>query len=219
MPPAVPAELRHLAQTLKQPVTADYFAARPPRGAAAASVLALLSVEDDEGPSLLFIEKSAQLRHHAGQMAFPGGRAEPEDDGPVDTALREASEEAAVDPGTVEVLGVLPTAHVAASQFDVSCVVGWWRSPHEVYAADPGEVAAVHSIRVRDLVEPARRGSVEYRSGLHGPAFHVGELFIWGLTAHLLDAVLDIADWSRPWDRENFVDVPERFGKGFRRPR
>lgn len=211
----LPASLQTLASGLSSPVSlSGLLADRPPRGGRAASVLALFA-DEPTGLDLLFIEKSSRLRSHAGQMAFPGGRAEPEDTDPVATALREAQEETAVDPTSVEVLGTLPAAHVGRSGFDVTCVVGWWREPGPVYPADPGEVAAVHRIRVDDLVVPGMRGSVQYNSMASGPAFRVGELFIWGLTAHLLDALLDLAGWTQPWNADAYVEVPARFGIGF----
>ncbi|MGJ3508086.1 NUDIX hydrolase [Enemella sp. A6] len=211
----LPDSLSTLAARLAEPVAlTGVMAERPPRGGAQASVLALIA-EEDAGPDLLFIEKSSLLRKHAGQVAFPGGRAEEHDPDPIHTALREAEEETAVDPSSVEVLGALPAAHVSNSGFDVTCVVGWWREPGPVYPADPGEVAAVHRIRVADLVEPQRRANVLYNPSAWGPAFNLGELFIWGLTAHLLDALLDLAAWSQPWDTKAFVEVPPRFGIGF----
>lgn len=212
---SLPESLKVLAGKLTAPVQlSGILADRPPRGGRQASVLALIS-DEPHGPEMLFIEKSSLLRSHAGQMAFPGGRAEPTDRDAIHTALREAEEETAVDPESVEILGSLPTAHVGRSGFDVTCVVGWWREPGHVYPADPGEVAAVHKIRVDDLVVPEMRSNVRYGPQASGPAFQVDDLFIWGLTAHLLDALLDLAEWSHPWDQSRFSAVPARFGIGF----
>lgn len=212
---SLPESLKPLAGNLTAPLQlTGILADRPARGGRQASVLALISEEPD-GLEMLFIEKSSLLRSHAGQMAFPGGRAEPTDTDPIHTALREAEEETAVDPRSVEVLGSLPAAHVGRSGFDVTCVVGWWREPGPVYPADPGEVAAVHKLRVDDLVVPDMRSTVQYGPKASGPAFQVDDLFIWGLTAHLLDALLDLGGWSHPWDQNRFSPVPARFGIGF----
>ncbi len=72
------------------------------------------------------------MRTHAGQIAFPGGAADPGDVDLADTALREAEEETGVDRSGIEVLGMLPPAHVEVSGFDVTAVVAWWRD------AEPG---------------------------------------------------------------------------------
>lgn len=210
----LPTSLESLASGLKSPDLDRYMAKRRARTATPAAVLALIS-DQGSGPEMLFIEKSAALRQHAGQMAFPGGRAEQGDCGPVDTAIREAWEETAVDPQSVTVLGLLPVAHVAVSMFDVTTVVAWWHNPGKIYPADLGEVAAVHLLKVADLVQPESRASVQYRAGTTGPSFHVRDLFIWGLTAHLVDAILDLAGWAEPWDECALVEVPDRFGQGF----
>jgi hypothetical protein len=100
---------------------------------------------------------------------------------------------------------------VAVSGFDVTAVVAWWRTPGQVSAVDVAEVAAVHVITVAELVDPARRVQVRHPLGYTGPAFQVGELMIWGLTAHLIDAVLDLGGWQRPWDRSRMATIPERY--------
>ena len=72
------------------------------------SAVLILFGEGPRGPDVLLIEKSAHLRSHAGQPAFPGGGVDPGDDYPVGTALREAEEEAGIDPAGVRVLATLP---------------------------------------------------------------------------------------------------------------
>ena len=198
------ADDRGIAPVLPDPGTGD-----PPRRAA---VLALF---DTRPPAtrLLFVQKGAHLRRHAGQIAFPGGSSAPGDDGPVGTAQREAGEEAGVRPDSFRVLGMLPPAHVAVSGFDVTTVVAWWHTPHPVSVNDPGEIAELHRIEVRRLVDPVNRAAVRYPGGRLGPAFVVDDLFIWGLTGHLVDALLDLAEWSVPWDRTRFRTVPPRFGR------
>lgn len=173
-------------------------------------MLALIA-ESADGLDLLFIERATTLRKHAGQIAFPGGAADPEDASLTATALRESEEEAGVVPSSVQVLGCLPAAHVAVSGFDVTTVIGWWSQPGDVHAKDPAEVASVHRIGVDALTDPANRASARHPSGYTGPAFLVGDLFIWGLTAHLTDALLGLAGWERPWDRTRMVPVPRRF--------
>lgn len=211
---STPHDLRVLEDRLADGTGLDgLLSHRAPAGGRQAAVLALV----DPSPAttrMLFVEKAGHLRKHAGQLAFPGGSRQDGDDGPVGTAQREAGEEAAVRPDSFRVLGTLPPAHVPASGFDVTTVVAWWHTPHPVQVNDPGEIAALHWVDVPDLVDPANRARVQYPDGRGGPAFIVGDLFIWGLTAHLLEALVDIAGWSRPWDRERLVEVPQRFGRG-----
>ncbi len=178
--------------------------------ARAAAVLILLG-EIGSGPDLLFIERASTLRQHAGQIAFPGGAAESSDVDLAATAVREAEEETGLDPAGVQIIGTLPPAHVAVSGFNVTAVLGWWRRPSPVRAADPGEVASVHRIGVDELVNPDIRVTVRHPSGYVGPAFRVHDLLIWGLTAHLVDAVLELGGWQQPWDRTRTAPIPARY--------
>lgn len=186
-------------------------ALRPAVGARPAAVLALVGETAEGEPDVLFIERAATLRTHPGQIAFPGGAVEATDADRTATALREAEEETGLDPVGVVPLGTLAPAHVAVSGFDVTTVVGWWRTPSPICAADPREVAEVHRIPVRRLVDPELRVSVDHPSGYRGPGFLVDDLLIWGLTAHLLDGVLELAGWGRPWDDTRTQTIPERY--------
>lgn len=184
------------------------------RGRAAAVLILFSAPTPDADPAdlrVVLIEKSATLRKHAGQCAFPGGGVEEQDASSEETALREAREEVGVDAATVDLLGVLPPAHVAVTGYDVTPVVGWWREPHPLEIVDRIEVGAVHVIRVGDLIEPANRVTWKLPMGHRGPAFVVGELFIWGFTGHLVDGLLGVAGWEQPWDDRRAALVPERF--------
>ncbi|HZA32542.1 MAG TPA: coenzyme A pyrophosphatase, partial [Propionibacteriaceae bacterium] len=101
--------------------------------------------------------------------------------------------------------------HVAVSGFDVTAVVAWWQRRSPVSAADAEEVASVWMVAVGDLVDPDHRAQVRHPSGYTGPAFEVAGHLIWGLTAHLLNGVLDLAGWQQPWDRTRIVEIPTRY--------
>lgn len=185
-------------------------ALRPGVGGRAAAVLVLIG-EGERGPEILFVERAATLRTHAGQIAFPGGANEPDDLDLIATAVREAREEAGIDSSGVVPIGALPPAHVAVSGFDVTTVVAWWRHRSLLGPPDPREVASVVLVSVADLTDPANRGRVRHPSGYSGPGFEVAGHLIWGLTAHLLDGVLDLAGWQRPWDEQRRFDIPARY--------
>lgn len=171
------------------------------------SAVLVLFGETPRGHDVLLIEKSDRLRTHAGQPAFPGGGAEPGEDYPVGTALRETAEEAGVDPGSVRVLATLPELFLGPSDNVVVPVVGWWDDPRETVTGDPFEVAQVARVPLTELVDPARRFRVRHPSGYVGPAFDVAGMVVWGFTAGVLDAVLTACGLTRPWDTRDLRDL------------
>ena len=172
------------------------------------SAVLILFGQGPEGPDVLLIEKSPHLRRHAGQPAFPGGGVDPGDDYPVGTALREAQEEAGVDPDGVRVLATLPELFLGPSDNLVVPVVAWWEAPGEVAIGDPREVARVARVPLAELADPANRFRVGHPSGYVGPAFGVADMVVWGFTAALLDAILDAAGLTRPWDPDDVRALP-----------
>ena len=162
------------------------------------------------GPDLLLIQRSDDLRLHAGQPAFPGGAIDDCDSGPVAAALREAAEETGLDPEGVEVVGVLPEMFIPRTMFRVVPVLAWWRRPCAVAPVDIAEVAAVERIRVSELADPATRLMVRAPSGHTSPAFRVRGMLIWGFTALLIDRLLALGGWEVPWDHSVVVDAPSR---------
>jgi 8-oxo-dGTP pyrophosphatase MutT (NUDIX family) len=182
----------------------------PEDGGGRPSAVLILFGEGPDGPDVLLIQRASTLNSHAGQPAFPGGGADPDDGGPAGTALREAAEEVGVDPAGVRVLATLPTLHIPVSRYDVTPVVAWWHTPVAVSPVDPGEVAAVERVPVAELVDPANRFRVRHRRGFVSPAFSVRGMLVWGFTAGLLDAVLELAGWARPWDRSDIRELPDR---------
>ena len=205
-PGTVPTWLGRLVSALPHVTGEQLSRFTPPATGGRSSAVLVLFGEGELGPDVLLIERARTMRSHAGQPAFPGGALDPEDgdpdgDGPVRAALREAAEEVGVEPGSVEVLGVLPALYLPPSGFVVHPVVAWWRDPHAVHVVDAREVAAVARIPLAELVDPASRLQVTHPSGWVGPAFEVGDLLVWGFTAGLLDRLLSLGGWERPWDR------------------
>ena len=179
----------------------------PPRGGRASAVLVLFG-EGPDGPDVLLIERSHTMRLHAGQPAFPGGAQDPEDDGPVGAALREAREEVGLDPASVQVLAVTPGLYLPPSGFVVHPVVAWWHAPHPVGVVDPAEVAAVVRVPLSELTDPANRLRVTHPSGFTGPAFRVQGLLVWGFTAGLLAGLVRLGGWEQPWDAGRVEPLP-----------
>jgi len=207
----VPEDLWDARTRFARPDALSFIAGRrAPQGTRRAAVLILFS-QGRSGYDLVLIQKRADLRSHPGQVAFPGGGIEAADADPVAAALREADEEVGVDPTTVDVLGALPTAHIPHSGFDVTPVVGWWRDPVPLVPVDVREVASVYQVPVTDLLDPAHRTTWTHPLGFTGPAFEVGDLYVWGFTAYLLDGLFDLLDWTLPWDASRLTEIPPRF--------
>jgi 8-oxo-dGTP pyrophosphatase MutT (NUDIX family) len=174
---------------------------RPSDGGRPSAVLILLGEERPGQPDVVILQRAADLRHHAGQPAFPGGAADPGDADPPATALREANEEIGLDPASVGVVASLPPLWISVSRFVVTPVLAWWRAPHPVGPRDPAEVARVERITIAELADPASRIRVRHPSGTVGSAFRVRQMLIWGFTAGVLDALLTMGGWARPWSR------------------
>ena len=165
---------------------------RPP---ADASVLVPL-VQRANGPQVLLTRRAAHLRDHAGQISFPGGRAEPGDHSPAATALREAHEEIGLPPDHVDVIGLLP-AYTTSTNFVVTPVVALVQPPFGL-VLDTVEVDEAFEVPLAYLMNPAnhRRHTFVYEGGqrnfLSMPWHGAGldgqerEYYIWGATAAML---------------------------------
>ncbi|MFI7303026.1 NUDIX hydrolase [Micromonospora aurantiaca] len=180
----------------------------PESGGRESAVLVLLGEEPGAGPDVLVLQRAATLRNHAGQPAFPGGAADPEDADARATALREANEEVGLDPGSVTVLAELPRLWIPVSDFVVTPVLAWWHDPHPVHPREPAEVAHVARLPVTELVDPDNRMRVRHPSGWVGPAFSARGMLVWGFTAGVIDRLLEMGGWSRPWPHSRVVDLP-----------
>jgi 8-oxo-dGTP pyrophosphatase MutT (NUDIX family) len=141
----------------------------------------------EAAPTVLLTQRTAHLKDHAGQIAFPGGRVEASDNSPVDTALRETEEEIGLARGHVEVLGYLPEYRTGTG-FRVTPVVALVRPPFTL-TLDAFEVAEAFEVPLAFLLDPAnhQRHSLHYRGALRQYfAMPWGDYFIWGATAGMI---------------------------------
>jgi 8-oxo-dGTP pyrophosphatase MutT (NUDIX family) len=169
----------------------------------------LFGPDPSGGEDVVLTERAHTLRAHPGQVSFPGGRVDPDDDGSVAAALREAEEEVGVDPAGVEVLATFPEVFLSPSQHAVTPVLGWWPEPVPVRVVDRGEVERVLRVPVARLLDPAHRFTAVF-GPYRGPAFEVDDLFVWGFTAMLLSSLFDLAGLALPWDEGLERPLPDR---------
>ncbi|NDL60442.1 NUDIX hydrolase [Phytoactinopolyspora mesophila] len=205
---SVPAWLRKITDAVADTPAEHLSVFTPPAdGTARPASILMLFGESNGRPDVLLTQRASSLRSHAGQVSFPGGTIDPEDDGPVDAALREGAEETGLDPAGVDVLLVLPTLWIPVTNYAVAPVLAWWREPSPVGVVDASEVESVHRIPLDHLLDPANRLQVRHPSGITGPAFRVADLLVWGFTAGLLARLFDISGIDKPWDRTRVEEL------------
>lgn len=160
----------------------------------ASAVLAPLFDRDGEA-RLLLTRRTATLRSHSGELAFPGGAQDPGET-LIETALREAHEEISLDPTSPEIIGELDHLSTVTSGSIIVPFVAALHAPPEALVANPGEVDAILDVRVADLLEPNRY--YEEQWPLFGSwhtivFFDLGDDVLWGATAAMMRQLLGIA--------------------------
>ena len=141
-----------------------------------------------EEPGLIFTERRADLRRHAGEISFPGGRQDEIDADLMTTALREAQEEIALEPTRVELVGALPPTSTFVTNYRVHPFVGLVAHPGELsLVPNPAEVETVLTYSLDLLREGyAMRRLVRRGVPIHTPTYEVEGQLIWGATARIL---------------------------------
>lgn len=151
--------------------------------------------------AVIVTHRNPEMRHHSGQIAFPGGRREDEDADPIATALREAEEEVGLDPASVIPFAVLDPVYIPPTGFAVVPVLVWQPEVTDIWCASE-ENDWVQRYPLHDLIDPAQRASLDL-GGKTTPAWWLGDpptRLLWGFTAMLLDTIIRCAEWEQPWD-------------------
>ena len=152
----------------------------------AAGVLVPFTIANGQA-RLILTKRASGLKHHPGQIAFPGGKQDDSDTDVIAAALREADEEIGLPPQNVEVLGHLP-AHETVTGFCVTPVLGRVVNPFDI-RPEPGEVDEVFEVPLEHVTDPTRF-SVQSRRWRGQRRYYYtvpfGPYYIWGATARIL---------------------------------
>jgi 8-oxo-dGTP pyrophosphatase MutT (NUDIX family) len=157
------------------------------------SVLLLLFPEDDR-LYICLTKRQPTMKHHPGQISFPGGKAEAEDVSAEVTALREAREEVGIDPDSVEILGKLSDLYVEVSQFSIQPFLAWTEKRPD-FLINSGEVEELILFPLNDLIkeEIILETEMETVTGrLSVKYYPYGKEIIWGATAMILSELIEI---------------------------
>ncbi len=144
-------------------------------------------IDRNDGLTVLLTRRTEDLNKHTGQVAFPGGRVDPQDNDAVGAALREAQEEVGIRPDAVDVLGYLDP-YLTITGFEVLPVVGWVSPPHD-FVPDPTEVAAIFEVPLDFLLNPANHQKVRRKVNGLDRAYYAmpyDSHYIWGATAGMI---------------------------------
>ncbi len=139
----------------------------------------------------VFTERRADLRRHAGEISFPGGRPDEPDEDLRGTALREADEEIGLAPANVEIVGALPPTGTFVTGYRIHPFVGVIAAGH-TWKPQPTEVAAVLELSLPALVSGHERQRLT-RKGVpfKTVTYTVGDHFVWGATARIVEHLLE----------------------------
>jgi 8-oxo-dGTP pyrophosphatase MutT (NUDIX family) len=178
--PEITDESRHV-------VAADIISKRQAAGKVTRAAVLIPLLLNSDGLSVLLTQRTDHLHDHAGQISFPGGRMDPGDSDPNETALRESEEEIGLNRQSVEIIGHLPQ-YLTVSGYSVTPVVGLVK-PQAEYVLDAFEVADVFEVPLHFLMDPENHQVRAWESDQGSRRFYsmpYENRFIWGATAGML---------------------------------
>ncbi len=170
-----------------EPLTGDLSALELESAPPSAAAAVLVAITDRAEPGVILTQRTDTLRKHPGQVAFPGGRIDPGDDGPIGAALREAWEEIGLPPHAVQVIGAVDRYRTGTG-FDVTPVLGVV-APDFPYVPQASEVADVFEVPLAHLLDAANH--VPAQAEWQGRMRHFHKIDwqgrnIWGATAAMI---------------------------------
>ena len=168
-------------------MAADIIAKRQAAGKVTRAAVLIPLLLQPNGLSVLLTQRTTHLRDHGGQISFPGGRMDPEDAGPNETALRESEEEIGLERERVEIIGQLPE-YLTVSGYSVTPIIGLVK-PQAEYVLDEFEVADIFEVPLSFLMDPANHQVRVWQSEQGSRRFYsipYEGRFIWGATAGML---------------------------------
>ncbi len=175
-------------------LTPDWAPDIPPSRPPVPAAVLISLVRRPGGVSILYTERSPDLRSHSGQIAFPGGKIDPEDSGPGAAAVREAGEEVAMHSGDARILGYMPLYYTGTNYLITPVVAEV--IPSAPFIPNPSEVRSVFEVPLDYLMEPGNYSTFRInRAGREHSTWQINHsgLVIWGITANLTRRFHDLA--------------------------
>lgn len=160
-----------------------------------AAVLIPIVFNQSQSPTVLLTKRTAHLKDHAGQIAFPGGRCDPEDKDTIATALRETFEETGIPNHAVQVLGALD-CYLTRTGYSVTPIVGALNAPLNT-RPEPEEVAEIFEVPLTHFLDRGNHQRRSHRVGATDRFFYAMpymDYYIWGATAGMLRNLVDVLE-------------------------
>jgi 8-oxo-dGTP pyrophosphatase MutT (NUDIX family) len=181
------------AHRLMLPQGRQLYPSTDNNGIIQSSVLMLL-FPYHEKISTCLIQRPSTMRNHAGQIAFPGGRCELQDENLIHTALRESNEEIGTNVSQVEIIGALTPLYVQVSNFTINPFLGW-SDDLPLFKIDKQEVDHLYLIPAEKFLHHTANQIKEVTTNkgtFSVPGFYIDQLFIWGATAMIISEFNEI---------------------------
>lgn len=175
-------------------LTPDWVPDAPPGRPPVPAAVLIGLIRRPEGLSILYTERSPDLRSHSGQIAFPGGKIDPEDSGPGAAAVREAGEEVAMQVADTRILGYMPLYYTGTNYLITPVVAEV--TPSAPFVPNPSEVRSVFEVPLDYLMQPGNYSTFRInRAGREHSTWQINHsgLVIWGITANLTRRFHDLA--------------------------